>query len=105
MPATKKMPAQRARNTSQSSIQFSAMSAFEKNFKDAASSTKPMNTLSVFIQAPALGIFARRPGTSARKTKGVAIVSPKKNIPIAIFRKRRRPRRAASSRGRGAESS
>ena len=54
-----------------------------------------MNTLSVFIQAPALGIFARRPGTSARNTNGVAIVRPKKNIPIAIFMKPPPP--AASS--------
>ena len=54
------------------------------NLSAAASSTKPSETLSVFIQAPALGIELKRPGTSESATNGIAIVAPKVAIPSAM---------------------
>ena len=59
----------------------STYSALEKNLSAAASSTKPSDTLSVFIQSPERGSCLTRPGSNASSTNGVAIVSPNTAMP------------------------
>ena len=61
--------------------QCATRSAFDKNFKANASSTKPNVTFSVFSQPPELGSFSRNFGNIANKAKGSPSAKPKPPIP------------------------
>src|SRR5438128_1218865 len=56
-------------------------SAVRKNLNAAASSTKPMTTLTVFIHEPLFGSFLRKLGKIARTKNGAAKVVEKARPP------------------------
>ena len=65
-----------------SNPQCSTRSAFDRNLKAKANSTKPRTTLTVFSQPPLFGSVFSQFGNSANNAKGSAKAKPKPPIPI-----------------------
>src|SRR5437867_7526653 len=78
------MESQTASTTSREKTrQFQTRSTFEMNFIAAASSRKPIVTLTEFSHPPLLGSAVRNLGTRARKKNGAAKTSENPSIPRA----------------------